>query len=84
MFFKTKICRNKLHIYPEVEVHVAKQSPAELVELGFVVLETSLLLLRMLDTKNYKKEMRFWVNVYPTMPMRYPNYYGRKVNSQIN
>ena len=61
MFFKTKICRNKLHIYPEVEVHVAKQSPAELIELGFVVLETSLLLLRMLDTQNYKKDMRFWV-----------------------
>ena len=54
-------CRNKLHIYPEVEVHVAKQSPAELIELGFVVLETSLLLLRMLDTQNYKKDMRFWV-----------------------
>ena len=61
MFFKTKICRNKLHIYPEVEVHVAKQSPAELIELGFVVLETSLLLLRMLDTHNYKKDKRFWV-----------------------
>ncbi len=42
MFFKTKTCRNKLHIYPEVEVHVAKQSPAELIELGFVVLETFL------------------------------------------
>ena len=61
MFFKTKICRNKLHIYPEVEAHVAKLSPAELFELGFVVLETSLLLLRMLDTQNYKKDMRFWV-----------------------
>ena len=61
MFFKTKICRNKLHIYPEVEVHVAKQNPVELIELGFVVLETSLLLLRMLDTQNYKKDMRFWV-----------------------
>ena len=33
MFFKTKICRNKLHIYPEVEVHIAKQSPTELIEL---------------------------------------------------
>ena len=61
MFFKTKICRNKLHIFPEVEVHVTKQSPAELVEMGFVVLETSLLLLRMLDTQAYKKNMRFWV-----------------------
>ena len=61
MFFKTKICRNKLHIYPEVEVQLAKLSPAELFELGFVVLETSLLLLRMLDTQNYKKDMRFWV-----------------------
>ena len=61
MFFKTKIYRNKLHIYPEVEAHVAKLSPAELFELGFVVLETSLLLLRMLDTQNYKKDMRFWV-----------------------
>ena len=40
---------------------MAKQSPAELIELGFVVLETSLLLLRMLDTQNYKKDMRFWV-----------------------
>ena len=61
LFFKTKICRNKLHIFPEVEVHVTKQSPAELVEMGFVVLETSLLLLRMLDTQAYKKNMRFWV-----------------------
>ena len=61
MFFKTKICKNKLHIYPEVEVQLAKLSPAELVELGFVVLETSLLLLRMMDTQNYKKNMRFWV-----------------------
>ena len=61
MFFKTKICRNKLYIYPEVEFHVAKQNPTELIELGFVVLETSLLLLRMLDTQNYKKGMRFWV-----------------------
>ena len=61
MFFKTKICRNKLHNYPEVEVHVAKLSSAELIELGFVVLETSLLLLRMLDTQNHKKDMRFWV-----------------------
>ncbi|EGQ19321.1 EamA family transporter [Sporosarcina newyorkensis 2681] len=60
MFFKTKICRNKLYIYPEVEVYVAKQSPAELIELGFLVLETSLLLLRMMDTRNYKKDMRFW------------------------
>ncbi len=41
VFFKTKICRNKLYIYPEVEAYVAKQSPAELIELGFVVLETS-------------------------------------------
>ena len=61
VFFKIKICRNKLHIYPEVDVHVAKQSPTELFEPGFVVLETSLLLLKMLDTQNYKKEMRFWV-----------------------
>ena len=61
MFFKTKICKNKLHIYPEVEVQLAKLSPAELIELGFVVLETSLLLLRMLDTQAYKKDMRFWV-----------------------
>ena len=84
MFFKTKICRNKLHIYPEVEVHVAKQSPAELIELGFVVLETSLLLLRMLDTQNYKKDMRFWVKRISHNANAYPNYYGRKVNSQIN
>ena len=61
MFFKTNICRNKLHNYPEVEIHVAKLSPTELVELGFVVLETSFLLLRMLDTQNYKREMRFWM-----------------------
>ena len=61
MFFKTKIWRNKLHIYPEVEVQIAKQRPVELIELGFVVLETFLLLLRMLDTQNYKKDMRFWV-----------------------
>ena len=61
MFFKTKICRNKLYIYPEVEVHIAKQSPTELIELGFVVLETSLLLLRIMDTYNYKKDMWFWV-----------------------
>jgi hypothetical protein len=50
VFFKTKIYRNKLYIYPEVEAHVAKQNPTELIELGFVVLETSLLLLRMSDT----------------------------------
>ncbi|QUW20907.1 hypothetical protein JSQ81_13910 [Sporosarcina sp. Marseille-Q4063] len=61
MFFKTKICRNKLYIYPEVEARVAKQSPTELIELGFVVLETSHLLLRMMDTRKYKKDMRFWV-----------------------
>ena len=61
MFFKTRICRNKLHIYPEVEFHIAKQSQPELIELGFLVLETSLLLLRMLDTQNYNKNMRFWV-----------------------
>ncbi|MFS0574983.1 hypothetical protein AB1K83_05075 [Sporosarcina sp. 179-K 3D1 HS] len=61
MFFKIKICRNELYIYPEVEECVAKQSPTQLIELGFVVLETSLLLLRMLDTQNYKKDMRFWV-----------------------
>jgi len=61
VFFKTKICKNKLYIYPEVEAHVAKQNPIELIGLGFLVLETSLLLLRMLDTQNYKKDMRFWV-----------------------
>ena len=37
VFFKTKICRNKLHIYPEVKVHVAKQSPVELIELYCLV-----------------------------------------------
>ncbi len=42
MLFKTKVCRNKLHIYPEVEAHVAKQNPAELYELGFLVLQTSI------------------------------------------
>ncbi|PID03779.1 hypothetical protein CSV67_03830 [Sporosarcina sp. P2] len=61
MFFKTKICRNKLYVYPEVDDHVAKQSPPELIELGFLVLETSLLLLRMMNTRNYKKDMRFWL-----------------------
>ena len=61
MFFKTKICRNKLYIYPEVEVNVAKKSPPELIELGFLVLETSLLLLRMIDTKKHKKDMKFWM-----------------------
>ena len=61
MFFKTKICRNKLYIFPEVEVHVAKQNPTELIELGFVVLETSLLLLRMMNSQTFKKDMRFWV-----------------------
>ena len=38
MFFKTKICRNKIHIYPEVEVHVAKQNPTEFIELDYLVL----------------------------------------------
>lgn len=61
MFFKTRTCGNKLYIYPEVENYVKEQSPTELIELGFVVLETSLLLLRMMDTQNYKKDMRFWV-----------------------
>ena len=61
MFFKTKICRNKLYIYPEVEIHVAKKSPPELIELGFLVLETSHLLLMMIDTKKHKKNMKFWM-----------------------
>jgi len=61
MFFKTKICKNKLYIYPEVEVHVAKQSPFELIELGFLVLETSLLILRRMNTRNYKEDMQFWM-----------------------
>ena len=61
VFFKTKICRNTLYIYPEVEVHVAKQNPTELIELGFVVLETTHLLLRMMDTQTFKKNMRFWL-----------------------
>ena len=43
MLFKTEICRNKLYIYPEVEVQVAKQDPVELSELDFLVLETILL-----------------------------------------
>jgi len=60
VFFKTKICRNKLNVYPEVDYHVAKQSPDELIELGFLVLETSLLLLRRMDSRNHKKDMRFW------------------------
>ena len=42
MFFKIKNCRNKLHIYTEVEVHIAKQDPVELIELRFHVLETSI------------------------------------------
>ena len=61
VLFKTKVCRNKLYIYPAVEVQIAKQNPAELIELGFVVLETSLLLLRMMETQTFKKDMRFWV-----------------------
>ncbi|WP_262173244.1 hypothetical protein [Saccharococcus sp. Marseille-Q5394] len=61
MLFKTKVCRNTLHIYPEVEAHVAKQSPAELNELGFLVLQTSIQLLRTLETKNYSKKMGFWI-----------------------
>ena len=32
VFFKTKTCRNKLYIYADVEVHVAKQSPVKDVE----------------------------------------------------
>jgi len=61
VFFKTKICRKKLYIFPEVEDHIAKQSPIELIDLGFVVLETSLLLLRRMNTFNYKKDMQFWI-----------------------
>jgi hypothetical protein len=61
VFFKTKVCRNKLYIYQEVETHVAKQSPAELNELGFLVLQISIQLLRMLKTKNYSNKMRFWI-----------------------
>ena len=56
MFFKTKICRNKLHIYTEVEVYIAKQDPVELIELGFLVLETSLLLL--IEQKYHYKKKR--------------------------
>ena len=44
MFFKTKICKNKLHIYPEVETHVAKQDPTELIELGLPKRERCILL----------------------------------------
>ena len=61
MFFKTKICRHKLYIFPEVEDYVANQSPTELIELGFLVLETSHLLLRRINTRNYKKDMQFWM-----------------------
>lgn len=58
MLFKTKVCRNVLHIYPEIETHVAKQSPAEINELGFLVLQTSN---QMLKTKDYSKKMGFWI-----------------------
>lgn len=61
MLFKTKASRNKLYIFPEVEGHVANQSPTELIELGFIVIETSLLLLRRMNTRNYKKDMQFWM-----------------------
>lgn len=61
MFFKTKICRNKLYIFPEVEVHISNQSPTELIELGFLVLETSHLLLKRINSRNYKKDMQFWI-----------------------
>ncbi|MCZ2260647.1 hypothetical protein [Sporosarcina sp. G11-34] len=60
MFFKPKICRKKLYIFPEVEDHIAEQSLTELIELGFLVLETSLILLRKMNTGNYKKDMQFW------------------------
>jgi len=72
--FRSKPCRKKLYIFPEVEVHIAKQSPAELIELGFIVLETSLLLLKRINTRNYKKDMQFWkkrishnVNAFPEL-----------------
>lgn len=61
MFFKPKICRKKLYIFPEVEDHIAKKSPAELIELGFLVLETSHLLLKRINSENYKKDMQFWM-----------------------
>lgn len=61
VLFKTKASRNKLYIFPEVEGHVANQSPTELIELGFIVIETSLLLLRRMNTRNYKKDMQFWM-----------------------
>jgi len=60
VFFKPKICRKKLYIFPEVEDHIAKQSPTELTELGFLVLETSNLLLRRMNTTKHKKDMQFW------------------------
>jgi len=60
-FSKLKPVETSCIFYPEVEVHVAKQSPTELIELGFLVLETSLLLLRMIDTRIDKKAMKFWV-----------------------
>ena len=44
-----------------MEVHVAKQSTTELIESGFVVLETFHLLLRMMDIQTFKKDMRFWL-----------------------
>ena len=61
MFFKTKICRIKLYVYPEVDDHVAKQSQSELIKLGFLVHETSRLLLRLMDTQNCKRDMGFWM-----------------------
>jgi hypothetical protein len=61
VFFKSKTSRNKLYIFPEVEGYIANQNPTELIKLGFLVLDTSLLLLRMMDTQTSKKNMRFWI-----------------------
>ena len=61
MFFESETSRNKLYTFPEVEEHIANQSPTELIELGFLVLETSLLLLRRIDTKKHKKSMKLWM-----------------------
>jgi len=61
VFFKSKTNRNNLYIFPEVEVHIAKQSPTKLIELGFLILETSHLLLKRINSQNYKKDMQFWI-----------------------
>ena len=49
-----------MHIYPEEEVHVAKEDPVELIDLGFLVIETSPYFERRLHPKRNHLREKAW------------------------